>query len=181
MAEATQDTERLRYPVGRFQHDGAVTPSKRAAWIGEIAALPAHMRAAVTGLAEEQLDTPYRDGGWTVRQVVHHVADSHVNAYVRLKLALTEEAPAIKPYEEKLWADLPDSALPVDVSLSLIDALHHRWITLLRSMRDDAFARTWIHPEHGVRDLDFLLQLYAWHSRHHVAHVRSLRERRGWG
>ena len=181
MAEAAQDLERLRYPIGRFQLDPPVTAAKRAQWIDTIAALPANLRAAVAGLDDAQLDTAYRDGGWTVRQVVHHVADSHMNAYVRLKLALTEDAPAIKGYEEQLWAELPDSGLPVHVSLALIDALHQRWITLLRSMRDEAFARVWIHPEHGHRDLDFLLQLYAWHSRHHVAHVTTLRQRRGWG
>lgn len=180
MAEASQDLERLRYPVGRFEYDTNGTAEKRAAWIAEIAALPANLRAAVRGLGDAQLDTPYRDGGWSVRQVVHHLADSHINAYVRFKLALTERAPAIKAYEEHLWAELPDSRLPVDVSLALIDALHTRWATLLDSMRDEAFARTWIHPEHGVRDLDFLVQLYAWHSRHHVAHVRSVRERRSW-
>lgn len=180
MAEAAQDLERQRYPVGRFQPDGAATAAKRAQWIDQIAALPAHLRAAVAGLDDGRLDTPYREGGWTVRQLVHHVADSHLNAYVRLKLALTESAPAIKVYDEKLWAELPDAALPVEVSLALIDALHQRWVVLLRSMRDEAFARTWIHPEHGARDLDFLIQLYAWHSRHHVAHVNALRERRGW-
>lgn len=178
---AAQDLEQLRYPVGRFELEASVTPERRVRWIDEIAALPANLHAAVDGLAEQQLDTPYRDGGWTVRQVVHHVADSHMNAYVRLKLALTERAPAIKAYEEQLWAELPDSALPVQVSLGLIDALHRRWVTLMRSMRDETFARTWLHPEHGVRDLDFLLQLYAWHSRHHVAHVNALRARRGWG
>src|SRR5688500_3890938 len=140
MAGAMQDLEQLRYPIGRFQLDPVVTEAKRAAWIEEIAALPANLRAAVAGLDDEQLDTQYRDGGWSVRQVAHHVADSHMNAYVRLKLALTERAPAIKPYEEQLWAELPDSSLPVEVSLSLLDALHARWIALLRSMRDEAFA-----------------------------------------
>ena len=180
MADAAAELERLRYPVGRFQPVTSAGDAKRTQWIEEIAALPAHLRAAVEGLEQSQLDTPYRDGGWTVRQVVHHVADSHVNAYVRLKLALTEDSPAIKPYEEQRWAELPDSRLPVPVSLALLDALHERWVVLLRSMRDETFARTWVHPEHGTRDLDFLLQLYAWHSRHHVAHVTGLRARRGW-
>jgi len=180
MAQAMGELEVLKYPVGRFQYDKEPTANKRSMWLTTIEALPASMREAVAGLSDEQLDTPYRQDGWTVRQVVHHVADSHMNAYVRLKLALTETEPAIKPYEEALWAELPDSRLSVEVSLELLDALHARWTVLLRSMRDDAFARTWKHPEHGVRDLDFLLQLYAWHSRHHVGHVRSLRERMHW-
>ena len=175
------DLEALRYPVGRFELDRASSPQKRAAWVTTIESLPRHMRDAVSGLSEDQLDTPYRPGGWTVRQVVHHVADSHMNAYVRLKLALTEDAPAIKPYDEKRWAELPDSGLPIDVSLALLEALHARWSVLLRALRDDTFARRWKHPEHGERDLDYLVQLYAWHSRHHVGHVRSLRDRMGWG
>ena len=180
MTQATQDLEALRYPVGRFLPESEPTPNERNAWIGTIEALPRRMREAVVGLDDARLDTPYRPGGWTLRQVVHHVADSHLNAYVRLKLALTEETPAIKGYDEKLWAELPDARLPVGVSLDLLDALHARWTTLLRSMTDDAFGRQWLHPEHGARDLDFLLQLYAWHSLHHVAHVSSLRERTGW-
>ena len=180
MEQAMGHLEALKYPVGRFEYDKQPTPHKRSMWLTSVEALPANMREAVSGLSDGQLDTPYREGGWTIRQVVHHVADSHMNAYVRLKLALTEREPAIKPYEEALWAELPDSRLSVEVSLELIDALHARWIVLLRSMRDEAFARTWKHPEHGIRDLDFLLQLYAWHSRHHVGHVRSLRERMRW-
>ena len=180
MAQAASDLEAQRYPIGRFEHDPQPTPYKRSMWITSIDALPGAMRDAVAGLSEDQLDTPYREGGWTVRQLVHHVADSHMNAYVRLKLALTEDAPAIKAYNEKLWAELPDSRLSIEVSLALIDALHARWGVLLRSMKEAAFARTWLHPEHGARDIDFLVQLYAWHSRHHVAHVRSLRERMRW-
>lgn len=180
MAEQAQDLETLRYPVGRFRLDPEPTPQKRTEWIAEIERAPGRMRDAVAGLSDEQLDSPYRPAGWSSRQVVHHVADSHVNAYVRLKLALTERSPAVKGYNEALWAELPDARLPVEVSLTLLDALHARWTELLRSMRDDAFAREWLHPEHGPRDLDFMLQLYAWHSRHHVAHVRSLRERMGW-
>ena len=174
------DLETQRYPVGRFQLDSQSTPYKRSIWLTSIESLPQALRDAVTGLTEEQLDTPYREGGWTVRQVVHHVADSHTNAYVRTKLALTEDSPSIKPYDEKLWAELPDSRLSVEVSLALLDSLHARWAVLLRSLKDDAFARTWVHPEHGTRDLDYLVQLYAWHSRHHVGHVRSLRERMRW-
>ena len=180
MSQAAEDLEALRYPVGRFEHDPASTPRKRSVWLTSIESLPQTLRELVSGLSEDQLDTPYREGGWTVRQVVHHVADSHMNAYVRLKLALTEDEPRIKPYDEKLWAELPDSRLSVEVSLGLLDGLHARWTVLLRSMKDDAFARRWQHPEHGVRDLDYLLQLYAWHSRHHAGHIRSLRERSGW-
>jgi len=180
MAQASQDLEALKYPVGRFGYDPQTTPYKRSVWLTAVESLPAEMKEAVAGLSDEQLDTPYREGGWTVRQVVHHVADSHMNAYVRLKLALTEESPAIKPYEEKLWAELPDSRLSVEVSLALLEMLHARWLVLLRSMNEDAYARTWRHPEHGERTLDYLLQLYAWHSRHHVGHVRSLRERMRW-
>ena len=180
MPQATNELETLRYPVGRFVLDATPTSDKRAAWIATIEETPARMRDAVAGLSDTQLDTPYRRAGWTVRQVVHHVADSHINAYVRLKLALTEPAPAIKGYDEALWAELPDARLPVAVSLDLLDALHTRWSALFRSMKEEAFARQWLHPDHGARDLDFLLQLYSWHSRHHAAHIRSLRERMGW-
>jgi hypothetical protein len=180
MSQARADLEALRYPVGRFEYDTSSTALARPVWLTSIESLPQTLRELVAGLSEQQLDTPYREGGWTVRQVVHHVADSHMNAYVRLKLALTEENPTVKPYEEARWAELPDSRLGVEVSLGLIDALHARWVVLLRSMKDDAYARTWQHPEHGVRDLDYLVQLYAWHSRHHCGHIRSLRERSGW-
>lgn len=180
MSDGTQDLETLRYPIGRFRIDGESSAEKRAAWIAAIEDLPRRLAEAVSGLDDARLDTPYRPGGWTVRQLVHHVADSHMNAYVRLKLALTEQAPAIKGYDEKLWAELPDSRLDVEISLALIDALHARWSVLLRSMKDETFRRQWLHPEHGARDLDFLVQLYAWHSRHHVAHVRALRERLDW-
>lgn len=138
------------------------------------------LRAAVEGLTEAQLDTPYRPGGWTVRQVVHHVPDSHLNAYIRMKLALTEDGPTIKPYDENLWAELSDSRMPVDASLSLMDALHRRWVTVLRSLQPADFARTFLHPEAGVVSLDRLIALYAWHGRHHVAHITSLRQRMGW-
>jgi len=173
-------SDELRYPLGRFTYRGPSSPAERLACIERIEAAPAAIRRAVEGLRQSQLDTPYREGGWTVRQVVHHVADSHMNAYVRVKLALTEDNPTVKPYDEKLWAELPDSRLSVEVSLGLIDALHARWVVLLRSMKEDAFRRTWRHPEHGERDLDYLVQLYAWHSRHHCGHIRALRERSGW-
>jgi hypothetical protein len=139
------------------------------------------LRAAVLGLSEEQLDTPYRPGGWTVRQVVHHVPDSHMNAYVRFKLALTEEAPTIKPYAEARWAELPDTRLtPPEVSLTLLDNLHERWVNILRNMTPEDFERRLQHPEKGLLTLDAMLSLYSWHGRHHVAHVNGLRQRMGW-
>ena len=172
----------LRYPVGRFTPETDLSPERRAALVAEIAELPAQLRAAVAGLDERRLATPYRPGGWTVRQLVHHVADSHLNAYTRFKLGLTEEAPQIKPYDEARWAELPDvAAVPIDASLRLVDALHERWVALLRALTPDQFARTVQHPEHPQpMSLDRLLMLYAWHGRHHVAHVTSLREREGW-
>jgi uncharacterized damage-inducible protein DinB len=172
----------LRYPIGEFERRDTLTPDERRAMIDTIAAAPARMREAVSGLSDEQLDTPYREGGWTVRQVVHHVPDSHLNAYVRLKLALTEEDPTIRPYDEALWAALEDSKLTlVEVSLTLLESLHARWVTLLHSMREEDFRRTLRHPDHtGILTLDWLVSMYAWHSRHHVAHVTSLRERMGW-
>ncbi len=174
-------TTDLRYPIGKFVPPDASTPDDRGRRIDEIAGLPGALRAAVGGLSAEQLDTPYRPGGWTVRQVVHHVPDSHINAYVRFRLALTERAPTIRPYEEARWAELDDArTLPPDVSLALLDALHDRWVTLLRALPGDAWPRTLHHPESGVHDLDWLLALYAWHGRHHVAHVTALRERMGW-
>ena len=149
--------------------------------IAHIAEAPTHLRKAIGGLTDEQLDTPYREGGWTVRQVVHHVPDSHLNAYTRFKLALTEESPAIKPYDEAAWARLSDSRdTPVETSLALLESLHDRWTRLLRALSADDFRRTVNHPENGVMTLDTLLGLYAWHGRHHVAHITSLRGRRGW-
>jgi hypothetical protein len=170
-----------RYPIGPFPKVSSLTPEQRAVCIEQVAAAPALLRRAVSGLTDVQLDTPYRDGGWTVRQVVHHVPDSHLNAYVRFKLGLTEDAPAIKTYEEKDWARTPEvAATPVDVSLALLDALHVRWVTLLKAMKPADFARTVKHPEWGVPSLDTMLALYAWHGRHHTAHVTTLRERKGW-
>jgi hypothetical protein len=170
-----------RYPIGRFAPPAASTPDDRRRRIDEIAGLPASLRAAIDGLTPEQLDTPYRAGGWTVRQLAHHVPDSHLNAYVRVRLALTEEEPTIKPYAEARWAELPDArTLPPEVSLDLLDALHDRWVTLLRALPADAWSRRLLHPENGPMTLDTLLALYAWHGRHHVAHVTSLRERMGW-
>jgi hypothetical protein len=170
-----------RYPIGKFHWSGKATAREREERIAQIAACPADMRAAVRGLNETQLDTPYREGGWTVRQVVHHVPDSHMNAYVRFKLGLTEDKPTIKPYEENSWAQLADSrTAPVEVSLALLERLHERWVMVLRAMSEKDFARLINHPESGVQLLDRMLALYAWHGRHHVAHVTSLRERQGW-
>jgi len=171
----------LSYPIGKYTARDALTPDQRAEAIAQIAAAPRSLRNAVAGLSREQFDTPYRPGGWTVRQVVHHLPDSHMNSYVRLKLALTENEPTIKPYEENLWAELADSReTPVEVSLSLLEALHHRWEILLRSLRTQDFARRLRHPVLGAMTVDNLVSLYAWHGRHHVAHITSLREREGW-
>jgi len=171
----------LRYPIGRFSPPAEFTAARRRAFIAEIAAAPGALARGVSGLAETQLDTPYREGGWTVRQVVHHVPDSHMNAYVRFKLALTEEQPAIKPYDEARWAELGEARLgAVETSLALLDALHRRWVALLDQLDEAQFRRTLVHPEQGTINLDWLLALYAWHGRHHTAHITSLRERMEW-
>ena len=158
----------------------SVTSAMRTAAIAAIADLPMEMRAAVRGLTDEQLDTPYRPGGWTVRQVVHHVPDSHMNAFIRLKLALTEENPTVKPYDEKAFAELADQQLPIDGSLILLDGLHARWTTLLETLTSEQFARPLYHPEIGAITVEYLVQTYGWHSRHHVAHITRLRAREGW-
>jgi len=179
MVDTTPDD--LRYPLGRFRPHASPDRSHLAAAIADIAALPGAMRAAVAGLDERQLDTPYRPDGWTVRQVVHHVADSHMNALIRLKLALTEDNPTIKPYDENAWATLADMRLPIDPSLAVIDGLHRRWDALNAVLKDADYGRTFVHPEHGKTfTLDWLLQNYGWHSRHHVAHITRLRERERW-
>lgn len=171
----------LSYPIGRFARPAAVTPEERGAFIAEIAAAPGHFRQAVQGLDDAQLDTPYRPGGWTVRQVIHHVPDSHMNSYCRFRLALTEDNPTIKPYEEAKWAELPDArTAPVGPSLQLLESLHSRWVALLSSLSDDQWARTFRHPELGSMRLDTTLALYAWHCRHHASHIRNLRQRMGW-
>jgi uncharacterized damage-inducible protein DinB len=172
----------LRYPVGKFAFDAPISPADYPRLIAEIAAAPGAMRSAVAGLSRDQLETRYRPGGWTVKQVVHHMPDSHLNAYTRFKLALTEDEPTIKTYNEAKWAELPDSQrVPVEVSLDLLDSLHQRWVPLLRAMEVTDFQRGLRHPEHGrVLTLEQMLGLYAWHSRHHVAHITSLREREGW-
>ena len=175
------DTD-LKYPIGKWiWPTQSLSDADRRSAIRDIAETPHNIRAAVKGLSGKQLDTPYRPGGWTVRQLVHHVPDSHLNAYVRFKLALTEDNPTIKTYDEARWAELEDSrSTPVEVSLALLEAVHHRWVILLRSLGPEDFARTFNHPEHGPMTLDSLLALYAWHGRHHVAHVTALRERMGW-
>lgn len=175
----------LQYPIGKFEwiapENDEQTAKRRVYYIDALWRLPANLRAAVDGLDAKQLDTPYRPGGWTVRQLVHHVADSHLNAYIRFKLALTELEPAIKTYQQDRWADLPDSAItPVETSLRLLDGLHGRWVTLLRAMAPEDFARTLQHPEQGVLSLDRMLALYAWHSAHHTAHITNLREPMNW-
>jgi uncharacterized damage-inducible protein DinB len=171
----------LQYPIGKFQPLEKASDQDRKTYIKQIEETPAKLRAAVRGLDAGQLDTPYRDGGWTIRQVVHHLADSHMNAFIRFKLALTEAQPPVKPYKQQLWADLPDAKLaPVETSLALFESLHKRFAVLLRSMTSADFARTMNHPEQGVINLDRYLSLYAWHGRHHVAHITSLRERSGW-
>lgn len=172
----------LRYPIGRRPPTTALTDAERQAALDDIAAAPARLRAAVRGLTETQLDTPYRPDGWTVRQVVHHVPDSHLNAYIRTKLALTEDNPTIKPYDEKAWAELEDTRrAPIETSLMIMDGVHERWMYLLRAMAPSDFARTIVHPENGVMSVDQILTTYAWHGKHHVAHITSLRERNGWG
>jgi len=170
----------LRYPIGAFS---LVTPSDavRRAAIADMAALPARMREAVAGLRDAQLDTPYRPGGWTVRQVVHHVADSHMNGFTRTKLALTEDRPAVRPYDEKAFAMLPDMALPVERSLAILDGLHARWDAIYQQFAPDQWSRVFVHPEYSEpQSLDCQLQHYAWHCRHHVAHITELRRREGW-
>lgn len=171
----------LRYPIGKFQKQESHSAGERAECIRHIDEAPSKIRAAAAGLTDEQLETPYRPEGWTVRQVVHHMPDSHLNAYVRFKLALTEDRPTVKPYDEALWAELCDARnAPLDVSLALLESLHARWTMLLRSLGDAEFRRVLVHPENGVMSLDHLLQLYAWHGRHHAAHITGLRQRNGW-
>jgi len=174
--------EDLRYPVGKFSlPQQATTAEERREWIQQIAQTPANMRAAVAGLNAEQLATPYRPGGWTVAQVVHHVPDSHLNSYIRFKFGLTEDNPTIKPYDEARWAALPDAIdTPVEVSLQLLEGLHGRWVRFLESLTDAEFARSFVHPELGPVRLEQNLALYAWHGRHHVGHITALRKRMGW-
>ena|SRR5579859_2121178 len=170
-----------RFPIGKFHYEGAPTKSLRQKFIGEIERTPAAIRAAVQGLSPQQLDTPYREGGWSVRQVVHHVPESHMNAYIRFKLALTEDEPTIKPYEQDRWAKLADvQTTPIEVSLALLESLHERWVRLLGALGEDDWKRSFIHPEMGVVPLEKNLALYAWHGKHHTAHVTELRKRMNW-
>ena len=171
-----------RYPIGPFQRRDELTAAERQSMLEDIADTPARLREAVAGLSDEQLDTPYREGGWTLRQVVHHVPDSHLNAYCRLKLALTEEQPIIRPYDETTWAKLGDvAATPIDVSLTLLESLTTRWMTIFDSMEAGDYRRTFRHPDHeGVQTIDWLVAMYSWHGRHHVAHITSTRQRHGW-
>ncbi len=166
--------EALRYPIGRFVSPEKISASERAKLIEEIAAAPAALRAAVKGLSEAQLESPYREGGWTIRQLVHHVADSHINAYVRMKLALTEDEPRITTYMEDKWAELPDSrAVPLETSLRLLESVQERWVSIMRSMTDAQWQRVYMHPDLGRYPLDRQAALYAWHGKHHVAHIKN--------
>jgi uncharacterized damage-inducible protein DinB len=170
-----------RYPIGKFNGQPPANQQERERFLNDIEETPAKLRTAVAGLSEQQLNTPYREGGWTVKQVVHHVPESHMNSYIRFKLALTENEPTIKPYAEDLWARLPDvPATPIETSLTLLDSLHQRWVTLLRLLKPEDWKQTFRHPDIGLMTLDKNLALYSWHGRHHVAHITALRERMGW-
>ena len=169
-----------RYPIGKFQRPETISADDRLSAIATLAELPTHLRNAVGNLNHTQLGTPYREGGWTVRQLVHHIADSHMNAFVRIKLALSEDWPTIKPYDEKTWATLHDSAAPVEWSLNLIEALHARWVMLLQSLDEQQWQRGYRHPESGPMSVELATCLYAWHSRHHTAHINHLRQREDW-
>ncbi len=171
----------LRYPIGKFVGQSTVSAAERVAFIAQIEELPSRLRGAVSGLSEQQLETPYRPEGWRVRQVVHHLGDSHLNGLIRFKLALTENEPTVKTYEEDRWAELPDStSAPIEWSLALLENLHRRWAVLLRGLGEEQWARVFRHPDHGRIGLDWTLGLYAWHGRHHLAHITSLCERMGW-
>ena len=175
------EQDSLRYPIGRFRAPESSTPESRAAEMATLRALGAELKKAVAGLTDAQLDTAYREGGWTVRQVVHHIADSHVNAFLRFKHALTEEWPVIKAYDEAAWAELADSkTLPVAASLEMIEGLHARWVALAAAMTEAEFQKGFTHPERGKVGLATALAMYAWHARHHTAHITGLRARMGW-
>ncbi|WP_051359688.1 YfiT family bacillithiol transferase [Adhaeribacter aquaticus] len=176
----TVQLDMLRYPIGQYTAPDEITSLELQAYLQDIELLPAQMRQAVENLSDEQLDTPYRPGGWTVRQVVHHVADSHMNSYIRFKLALTEENPTIKPYEEHLWAELPDSKEPVEVSLVLLEAVHYRWIKILRALTSDQWQKSFHHPASGKTILIKAAGIYAWHGKHHLAHITHLRALHNW-
>jgi uncharacterized damage-inducible protein DinB len=169
-----------RYPIGKFEKPETITAEDRRYAISALSELPEQLRNAVDGLDSSQLNTPYREGGWTVRQLVHHIADSHMNAFIRTRLALTEDWPTIKPYDENAWATLHDSTAPVEWSLELIESLHARWVMLLQSLSEEQWIRGYRHPESGETPLDVVALIYAWHSRHHVAHITHLRAAEGW-
>ena len=173
-------TSDLRYPIGEFSPPDTVPQDRVNYWIDDIAALPADLRRTVSALSDDQLDTPYRPDGWTVRQVVHHLPDSHMNSLIRFKWALTEDRPTIKAYNEKGWAALPDSRAPIAGSLDLLDALHRRWVSLLRGLSAAQLQREFVHPESGAATLAVTVGSYAWHGRHHLAHIERLIEREGW-
>lgn len=174
-------SESLQYPIGRFKIPRSITPSAIEHWIHEIEILPAQIGKALAGLSDSQLDTPYREGGWTVRQVVHHLADSHINSYVRFKWALTEDMPTIKAYNENTWAELTDYESPIEVSVALLKALHHRWVILLKSLTPEQLKLKFVHPETNAKiPLNINIALYAWHGKHHLAHIEGLKERMGW-
>jgi uncharacterized damage-inducible protein DinB len=173
-------SEDLSYPIGKYEKDTKITREQREQFIKEIEGLPGELRNSVQNLNDEQLDTPYRPDGWTVRQVVHHVGDSHMNSLIRFKLALSEDNPTIRPYAEDLWAQTAEYKMPVEVSLNLIDSIHQRWATLLESMSDEDFARTLNHPETGIWTLENFLGMYVWHGKHHTAHIDNLKKRNGW-
>src|SRR5215475_546567 len=171
----------LSYPIGKFMLEPEMTGARRRELVDQIADAPTNLRNAIAGLSDEQLETPYRPDGWTVRQVVHHVPDSHLNSYIRFKLALTESEPTIRPYDESAWATIEDArTAPPEISLALLEALHRRWVMVLRAMTRDDFKRTFRHPDIGLLSLEDALCIYAWHGRHHVAHITALRERMGW-
>lgn len=181
LVQFVEHPDTVRYPVGDFGIDPQVTVSKRQRWLQDMAEMPQRLNAAVSGLDERQLSTAYRAGGWTPRQVVHHLADAHMNGFVRFKLALTEDQPPIKTYEEHMWADTADGRdAPVDASLRLLSALHERWMILLASLSEPQFARAFSHPQRGLMTIDKAIQLYAWHGIHHTAHITGLRDREGW-
>ncbi len=170
-----------RYPIGKFTYSGPPTAEERKKYLDDVEQTPARLREALSGLSEERLNTPYRDGGWTLRQLAHHLPDSHMNSYIRFKLALTEDEPTIKTYSENVWAELPEAKnAPIEVSLALLDSLHRRWMLVLRQFGEAEWKRTFRHPELGAMSLEKTLALYSWHGRHHVAHVTSLREKMGW-
>ena len=177
-----EELEKLRYPIGRFQRPGPLPMSHLQLYIKEIDVLPGHLKESVSGLSARQLDTPYRPEGWTIRQVVHHLPDSHMNSYIRFKWALTENNPTIKAYEEQLWAELPEArSAPVEISLLLLESLHRRWVIMLHAMQEKEFTKTYIHPENAREyRLDEVVALYAWHGKHHLAQIEALRERENW-